>query len=270
MTTIGKMTGVIGPPGTGKSELIARAEEWARKNKKRIAVACVPFGEKESYPENDIFVVKTFDDIGWAPLTNDFKADAYMALYKWLGNLRQVDDIGLVAVDTFSEVTHLAMHDVLSTYSTGDPSEPGHGAAYIGHNRRIMDLKQQLERLTLAGKHVVCTFHGEMREMAGKGKAEEKVTMKSQNRGDKVLTWDDQYVPAMLSAIREKIPGWFSLWLFASCAGVGTGAKYTVSSLPVEGVPAKRRKNMQLTLKPPMTEAAMPNDFSFLMEALGL
>ncbi|KKL41732.1 hypothetical protein LCGC14_2367330, partial [marine sediment metagenome] len=79
-----------------------------------------------------------------------------------------------------------------------------------------------------------------------------------------------QYVPAMLSAIREKIPGWFSLWLFASCAGVGTGAKYTVSSLPVEGVPAKRRKNMQLTLKPPMTEAAMPNDFSFLMEALGL
>ena len=269
MTNIGKMIGVIGPPGTGKSEFIARAEEWAKKNSKRIAVACIPFGEKESYPESDLFVVKTFDDIGWAPQDNKFKADAFMKLYRWLGNVAKVDDIGLVAVDTFSEVTHLAMHDTLETYATGDPSEPGHGAAYIGHNRRIMDLKQQLERLCLAGKHVVCTFHGEMREMAGKGKAEEKVTMKSQN-GDKVLTWDDQYVPAMLSAIREKVPGWFSLWLFASCAGVGLGAKYTVSSLPVEGVPAKRRKNVQLTLRAPMTEAAMPNDFSFLMEALGL
>lgn len=270
MTDIGKMIGVIGPPGTGKSEFIARAEAWARKNKKRVAVACVPFGEKESYPESESFVVKTFDDIGWAPPGNKFKGDAYMKLYRWLGNLAKLDDIGLVAVDTFSEVTHLAMHDVLETYGTGDPSEPGHGAAYIGHNRRIMDLKQQLERLCLAGKHVVCTFHGEMREMAGKGKAEEKVTMKSQNRDDKVLTWDDQYVPAMLSAIREKIPGWFSLWLFASCIGAGAGAKYTVSSLPVEGVPAKRRKSVQLKLKPPMTEAAMPNDFSFMMEALGL
>ena len=267
MTTIGKMTGVIGPPGTGKSEFIARAESWARKNKKRIAVACVPFGEKESYPESDVFLVKTFDDVGWEPLATPpkFKATAYMALYKWLGNLAQVADIGLVAVDTFSSVTYLAMQDVLAPNNTDDPKDLEYGGAYLGHDRRIMYLKQRLERLTLAGKHVVCTFHGEMREMEGKGKAEERATM-----AGKELAWDDQYIPSMLSKQRAKIPGWFSLWLFASCTGVGQGAKYSVSSLPVEGVPAKRRKNMQLSLKAPMTEAAMPNDFSFMMEALGL
>ncbi len=265
MTTIGKMTGVIGPPGTGKSELIARAESWARKNKKRVAVACIPHSEKDSYPDNDIFVTKVFADTDWRPFDKKYEAKAYMALYRWLGNLTKVTDIGLVAIDTLSSVSSLAMNDALAPYNTGDPKDIEYGGAYIGHDRRINYIQSQLDRLCLAGKHVVCTFHGQMGEVEGKGKMEEKAGMRG-----KELTWEDQYIPSMLSKKRAKIPGWFSLWLFSSVTGVGSGAKYSMSALPAAGVPAKRRKNMQLTLKAPMTEAAMPNDFSFLMEALGL
>ena len=267
MADIGKMIGVIGSPGSGKSEFSARAEVWARKNKKRVAVACVPHGEQDSYPDNDIFVVKAFDDNDWLPLEGKYSAKAYMALYRWLGNLTKVGDIGLVTLDTFSSTGDLAMYDTLAPHGTDNPGDLEYGAAYRGHDRRILYIRQQLDRLCLAGKHVVCTFHGEMREMEGAGRAEEKLTMKSK---EKALTWADQYVPSMQTKQRAKMPGWFSLWLFASCKGVGAGAKRTVTSLPIPGVPAKRRKNVQLTLKPPMTEAAMPNDFSFMMEALGL
>lgn len=251
--SVGHLIGITGVPGTGKSYFARSARELGK-----TLVALTDPKEASFY---GIEGVTQFADFDWRPHAGSYQADALLKLFTWLDE-RTKDDSKFVVVDTGSEASDLAMHEVLKMHTTGDPSDVSHGKAYTGHDTQIKALVTELRRIQARGKHVIVTFHGAMKELEGAGTAQ-----KAQSFGDKnKMEWrfDEQLLPAMNSSIRQRIHSVFDLWLYTNPIGFGAARKWYVTAQADSVRPAKH----SVTFKPGTNLAMIPNDMRSLFAAL--
>jgi hypothetical protein len=147
------MIGIVGVPGSGKSHFARSARDLGK-----TAIA-LPDPKEAAFYGGD--GVQTFSDLDWRPHLAEYRATALLDLLRWLDAVGK-SDARYVVVDPFSEVSDLALHEVLKPHATNDPRDVEYGRAYTAHDQQIKTVVTELRRLVVRGKTVICTFHGKM------------------------------------------------------------------------------------------------------------
>lgn len=251
----GHLIGVTGIPGTGKTHFLRSALALGK-----AAVALTDPKELVSYGAEGVTL---FHDFEWRPHASKFEADAFLKLLAWC-DAQARSDAQYVLIDTGSEASDLAMHEVLKMHSTNDPSDVSHGRAYTAHDQQIKALVTELRRLVARGKIVVVSFHGQMKELEGQGTAQ-----KRQSFGDKNVMeykFDEQLLPAMMSSIRQRIHSVFDIWLYTNPIGFGAARQWCVTAVADNVRPAKIAEG--LAFKKGVNPAMIPNNLKALLDAL--
>lgn len=247
------LIGVTGIPGSGKSYFARSARALGK-----TAIALTDPKEAGFYGADGVTV---FADLEWRPHMSQYNADAMTRLFAWL-DARSEDDSQFVVLDTGSEASDLAMHEVLKVHSTDSPADIPYGRAYQGHDNQFNALITELRRLVARGKTCIVTFHGQMKELEGAGDAAKRPSFADKNK----LEWqfDDQMLPALRTALRQRIAAPFDLWLYTKPVGFGAARKYYVTAIADQVRPAKH----SVTFKAGTNPAQIPNTLSDLLGAI--
>jgi hypothetical protein len=244
------LIGVTGVPGSGKSHFARSARDLGQ-----TAVAIPDPKEAAFYGPG----VAVFADLDWRPHRAEFRATALQALLAWL-DAQASGPAAFVIIDPFSEVSDLAMHEVLKVHGTDDPRALEYGRAYTGHDALIRNVVNEMRRLVARGKTVICTFHGKMKELEGAGDAKLKQGMAKTAE----WTFDEQVLPVMNSSIRQTIHSPFDLWLYTKPLGFGVGRKWYLTAVADSVRPAKH----SVCFKPGANPAQIPNTVRDLLSML--
>ena len=261
------LIGITGVPGTGKSFFARSACDIGP-----TAVAMIDPKEMTFYAEQkmveagiskltgaDSDAVKLIADLDWRPHMRSFKATGFQDLLRWVA-ARETDDSKYIVIDPMSEVSDLALHEVLKVHSTNDPGDLSHGRAYTGHDQLFKQLLTELRRLVVRGKTVICTFHGKMKELEGAGDAKKGVGMS----GGQEWQFEEQMLPVFNSSYRQHIHSPFDLWLYTVTTGYGPGRKYYLTAQADNVRPAKH----SVKFKAGAQIARIPNTLKDLLEML--
>lgn len=247
----GHLIGITGIPGSGKSHFARSAAELGP-----TAVAIIDPKEASFYPAAGS---KVISDLEWRPHLSKFAATGFRELLAWVA-ARETDDSQFVVIDPMSEVSDLAMHEVLKLHNTNDPSDLPHGRAYTGHDQQMKQLVNELRRLVVRGKTVICTFHGKMKELEGAGDAKKAVGMS----GVQEWQFDEQMLPVLNTSMRQSIHSPFDLWLYTVPTGFGPGRKFYVTAVADAVRPAKH----SVTFKAGVQPNRIPNTLKELLGAI--
>ena len=247
----GHLIGVTGLPGTGKSHFARSARAAGR-----TRIALTDPKELSFYGEDGATV---FGDLGWRPHANQFAATAFAALLAWCAE-RVTDDSEFVVIDTGSECSDLAMHEVLKVHATNDPGDIAHGRAYTAHDQQFKCLITELRRIAAAGKTVIVTFHGQMKELEGAGDAKKAKGIS----GDQEWKFDEQMLPVLCTSLRQRIHSPFDLWLYTVPVGFGPARQWFVTAQADAVRPAKS----SVTWNAGVNTARIPNTLPALLAAL--
>lgn len=247
----GHLIGITGLPGTGKSHFARSCRDVGK-----TAIALTDPKETTFYGAEG---VEVFADLDWRPHLQSWNASAFNALLRWV-DARAKDDSRFVVVDTTSEVSDLVMHEVLKAHATDNPRDLEYGRAYTAHDGQFKTLITELRRLVMRGKIVVCTFHGQMKELEGAGDAKKAKAMS----GDMEWSFDEQMLPALNTSYRQRVHSAFGIWLYTKPIGFGPARKYTVTALPDNVRPAKH----SVTFKPGVNAGMLENTMGALLGAL--
>lgn len=246
------LIGITGIPGTGKSHFARSARALGK-----TAVALCDPKETSFYGTDGVTV---FADLDWRPHLSQYDADGITMLFAWL-DARGKDDTKFVVVDPMSEASDLAMHDVLKVHQTDDPRAVEYGRAYVAHDQQMKAMLTEFRRLVAAGKTVICTFHGQMRELEGAGPAKKAKAM----TGELEWRFDEQMLPAIGSNYRQRIHSAFDLWLYTAPEGFGPARRYYVTAVADAVRPAKH----SVIFKPaPVNPARIENTMQALFNSL--
>ena len=247
----GHLIGITGLPGTGKSHFARSCRDVGK-----TAVALTDPKETTFYGAEG---VEVFADLDWRPHLSQWNASAFNALLRWV-DARAKDDSRFVVIDTASEISDLVMHEVLKAHGTDNPRDLEYGRAYTAHDGQFKTLVTELRRLVLRGKTVVCTFHGQMKELEGAGDAKKAKAM----NGELEWSFDEQMLPAMNTSYRQRVHSAFGIWLYTKPAGFGAARKYYVTALPDNVRPAKH----SVTFRPGVNAGMLENTMGALLGAL--
>lgn len=245
------MIGVVGLPGDGKSHFARSARTLGK-----TAVALTDPKELSFYGAEGVTL---FSDFDWRPHLNEFRASAMIDLLKWM-DARAKDDSEFVVIDTGSEVSDLARHEVLKMHATDNLMDVGYGKAHAGHDGQMKALINEARRLVVRGKTVIMTFHAQLKEMEGQGEAKKTKGM----TGDMEWSFDEQMLPALNTKYRAQIHAAFDIWMYMKPIGFGPARRYLMTAQADLVRPAKHSVNF----KPGSNLAMIPNDLKTLLGML--
>jgi hypothetical protein len=267
---IGRLIGVTGLPGTGKTTFALSAAEVGK-----TAVAVTDLKEEESYASLEApHIVKPVYDVGWRPRQDKYAAAAFEDLLKWV-TARQADDCRNIAIDTATEASEFALHAVMAMAQTDDPSSMDHGRAYTGHNRQFQALINEATICASKGKNVIMIFHGGMKELEGAGEAQLVKGRQKDTSGQPVLEWqfEEKMLPVLMGTNKyaQNIGAKFPLWLYSFTTGFGPGTKYWLTAIPDKFRPAKHSVGIKFKDKvdgKPFLANRIPNNLKALLGAM--
>jgi hypothetical protein len=242
----GHLIGITGLPGEGKSYFARSARELGK-----TLVALTDPKEAGFYGNEGVSV---FSDLDWRPHLQKFDATALTKHLQWL-DARMADDSQYIVVDTGSEVSDLAVHEVLKIHNTNDMRDVPYGRAYTAHDAQMKTWLNELRRLVVRGKTVIVTFHAQLKERKGDAKKEKGM--------DGTLEWsfDEQMLPALNTSYRQRIHSAFDLWLYTKPMGFGPARQFQMIAIPDNVRPAKH----SVTFKPGTNPAQIPNTLRALL-----
>lgn len=226
VTPVGHMIGVTGIPGEGKSFFARSCRDVGKTH-----VALIDPKEASFYGTEN---VRVFTDSEWRPHLKQFNATALTEHLKWIDD-RSKDDSRFIVVDTGSEVSDLATHEVLKLHSTNDMRDVPYGRGYTAHDGQMKVWLNELRRLAARGKIVVVVFHAQMKELEGAGDAAKKKQMD----GEMEWEFNEQMLPALNTSYRQRIYSAFDLWLYTKPMGFGPARKYFLTAQADQVRPAK-------------------------------
>lgn len=245
------MIGVVGLPGDGKSYFARSARAVGK-----TAIALTDPKELSFYGADGVTL---FSDFDWRPHLQSYNATAMIELLKWMDK-RATDDSEFVVIDTGSEVSDLARHEVLKIHATDNLMDVGYGKAHAAHDGQMKALINEARRLVVRGKTVIMTFHAQLKEMEGQGDAKKTKGM----TGEMEWSFEEQMLPALNTKYRAQIHGAFDLWLYTKPVGFGPARKYFVTALADSVRPAKHSVNFRSGVN----LAMIPNDMKALLSAI--
>ncbi len=247
----GHLIGLVGLPGDGKSYFARSARAVGR-----TAIALTDPKERSFYGADGVTL---FSDFDWRPHLGSYQATAMIDLLKWM-DARSKDDSEYIVIDTGSEVSDLARHEVLKMHATDNLMDVGYGKAHAAHDGQMKALINEARRLVVRGKTVIMTFHAQLKEMEGQGDAKKKAGM----TGDMEWFFDEQMLPSLNTKFRAQIHGAFDIWMYAKPIGFGAARKYFMTAQADSVRPAKHSVNF----KPGTNLAMIPNDMKALLGML--
>jgi extradiol dioxygenase family protein len=154
-----------GAPGTGKSHLLGSIVEVAGVEK-AILLAPKP-REVNSYKyvaHRDRIDAEVFRDNKWAPPAGSFEAGAYTQLYKRVLSLYDDTTYDAVILDPYTDVTHLAAHELMAVEKAATPRDLRDSIGFYGSLAyKLKDFTQSLTGLASPAlkrpKHVLVAVH---------------------------------------------------------------------------------------------------------------
>ena len=245
------LIGVVGLPGDGKSYFARSARALGK-----TAIALTDPKELSFYGTDGVTL---FSDFDWRPHLASWNATAMIDLLKWM-DAQAKDDAEYIVIDTGSEVSDLARHEVLKMHTTDNLMDVGYGKAHAAHDGQMKALINEARRLVVRGKTVIMTFHAALKEMEGQGEAKKTKGM----TGEMEFSFDEQMLPALNTKYRAQIHGAFDLWLYTKPMGFGAARKYFVTAQADMVRPAKHSVNF----KAGTNLAMIPNDLTTLLGAI--
>ncbi len=245
------LIGVVGLPGDGKSYFARSARQVGR-----TAIALTDPKELSFYGAEGVTL---FSDFDWRPHMGSWSATAMLDLLKWM-DARSKDDSEIIVIDTGSEVSDLARHEVLKIHATDNLMDVGYGKAHAAHDGQMKALINEARRLVVRGKTVIMTFHAQLKEMEGQGEAKKQQGISGQQE----WFFEEQMLPSLNTKYRAQIHGAFDIWMYMKPMGFGVARKYFMTAQADQVRPAKHSVNF----KAGTNLAMIPNDLKALLSAM--
>ncbi len=264
--TAGLAIDIIGPPGSGKSRLLRSAAEYVVAHGRPAFVICAPDNEAYSYSGADIGY-EVIEDAKWRPVQGEFIATGWDKLFKVLAELEAMPDLGLIGIDTASELQFSLSREILKGERAGAPEQLSNPRGFYASFRyRFTEFLDRIRFLRRQHKaHLIVNWHEDVRESEGLGVAR-KVQEKEAGVLVTKVRWDVAKVPALQGSLREDIGKFFDLHLYTEPV---VGSKPFRCRLIVNPTTTQLAKVRLPDLQRKMQDMGeIPNDFSVLAKLI--
>jgi hypothetical protein len=206
----GGVTGLfIGPPGTGKSELLGSIGEIVPASE--VVLICPKPREANSGRYRQFgFEAEIFRDHKWRPEANLWEADGYSRLLNRLYTLYDDTEKSVVILDPLTDAVTLAAHQILKAEQAATPAQLRDKLGYYSSMKaRLKDLVTTLTGLASADlprpKHVFVAIHAQpAKEDDIKGNA----TAEKEAKG---ISYFGDVMPSMEGSYRQEVAGEFDI-----------------------------------------------------------
>ncbi len=246
---------VIGPPGTGKSNLLGSTGESFEPEE--IALICTLPREASSHLYVKYGIKpEIFADEDWDPELGLFETGAFRKLKLRLRELRKEAKIKVVLLDSGTDAQALASHELLAPHKAAGPRDTPDSRGYYGELKfKTEALIKGLTSLANHGKIVICAWHAQ--------------SLKESDASEKGIAFEGGVLPALDGSYREILAGQFSTVVYSKLlppqydkdAGGMTDYRYMLQVKPDKDRHAK-------VAGARVEQEFIPNDFDSLMELI--
>lgn len=265
---------LLGPPGTGKSWFLGSCKEAGIENP--LLLAPKPREVNSYLYRKHKIPFEVFDDPGWAPPVGQFEAGAFTRLYKRIQELKSDTTHDAVILDPFTDVTYLALHEILSTEEAETPREMRDSQSVYGSlKHRMKNFTASLVGLSSPSlprpKHVFVAVH------AQPTKEDQQLSMKqgggtkesSDNRA-KNVSFMGEVLPMVEGSYRQEMMGEFDIVGFTHVKHdlVREGAKMVKKMRYVVQLDADNERHAKAALLPRGTGAEIDNNMKALFDLI--
>jgi len=256
---------VLGPPGTGKSTLLASIAEIVPTE--RIALICLRAKERDSwkYREHKLDETATVIlDAGWRPNLDMFTADGYRSLSMLLLDLYRSDEYDAVVLDPLTDVFELVAHSLLAQDEVESPRDldgKNSGIAYYGaFRKKCVQIVRDLTILTAAPhpKWVLAAMHTQ--PVVDENIIDKKSTQAKKAKGTR---YEGDVLPMMEGSYKFDLAGAFAMKLYSRVI-----AKPNAAPEFVVQVNADPKRFAGLGIAGTIAEKHLPNDLPSILGAI--
>jgi len=192
---------VIGPPGTGKSNLLGSVGERFKADE--IVLLCTLPREANSHLYVKYGIKpEIFSDDEWLPELDMFKHGGYKKLIERLYELRKDNGVKAVLLDSGTDAQALASHVLLAPFKAAGPKDTPDSRGYYGELKfKTQSLIKALTALANHGKIVLCAWHAQ--------------SLKESDASEKGIAFEGGVLPALDGSYREILAGQFSTVVYS-------------------------------------------------------
>ena len=192
---------VIGPPGTGKSNLLGSTAEVYKANEIRLLCPLPREATSHMYKKHKV-KAEIFVDDDWMPDLESYEYGAFRKLLQRLRELRSDDKAKVVLLDSGTDAQALASHELLAPFKAAGPKDTPDSRGYYGELKfKTQTLIKALTGLANHGKIVVCAWHAQ--------------SMKESDASEKGIAFEGGVMPALDGSYREILAGQFNTVVYS-------------------------------------------------------
>ena len=259
-----------GGPGTGKSTMLGSILEVKGVERALLLAAKPREANSFKYREHaSRLTTEVFRDHAWAPVAGSFEGGSFTKLFKRVLALYEDDTFDAVILDPFTDVAHLAAHEILAPERAATPRDLRDPLGFYSALRyRIKDFTQSLTGLASMGiarpKHVLVAVHTQpSKEEDIKGKQ----TPEGAARG---VEFQGDVLPMIEGGYRREIAGEFDIVGFTALKyeNVRVGNTISREARFVVQLNADPARHAKAAVVPRLKEKEVPNSMQAIFDAI--
>ena len=261
----------IGPPGTGKSQLLGSIGELVADPNEVVLICPKPTEVNSALYMKYGFSKRAavFQDRRWRPSVGMFEADGFKRMMEFIYGLQDREDVGVVILDPLTDAVDLVAHKNLKAEQASSPKDLRDPLSYYSAMRKDMkELVTALVGLASAAdkrpKHVLVSVHAQPTK-------EEDIKGKETGEGKaKGISFFGEALPMIEGGYRQDIASEFDVVGFSTIRHemVRDGAKMTKQTRYVIQLAPDLERHAKVRLAPSLLGKELDNNVKAILEAV--